>query len=1076
MGRKKARQGRQDGFQPWVDYKGYVPQPHHDIARVSADKLSPRQLWEHFISKRRPVIIEGFPKDPSWQAEQWKDLDSLAKLAGHVPVKVEPVHPELGHFGTAAKRVTMPFRKYIASLRQSAGNGQFYLTTQYEETDDEEEDGGESSDDEDEDVGSDSAGEIGRDRVPEKRSTRPEARALKRKRASSSGSHSAPSSQDDFGYTSDAPSSSSEASIVLDLPGSTSRLPATFRPPPLDPLLPRPTDALADDFPLQPELMGNLVLQQTNLWLGNSKQGKSSGLHHDFHDNLYALLAGRKRFVLFPPVAFDYLRPRGTVERVHQNGLIEYTPRGSLHVDHPLSNRLPLRSDGLPASEAARWRLLFRKSKVESASEAAAQSAGEAHIPKGRRKGKGRMSAEQEAWLEKFDESVQSVLKFLEMDEEEGAAEWADEMGSGDEAVFYPQGDEEDDSDEDISEESDSDDDLEGDFDDGMDGVPPGLREIMARAAQGDPNAARIIAQLMAEAQDDEQGDTSQEDDDDEDDDDDDVQEGDDDDDGHDDDPGLDSSDFEDDDYLTIPRRPGNLPGGLRRDDLDDDDDEYEDFDDLATGDLLLLGGEDGEFLDGADDHFDDYEESEEQLAAMNALRQEVALRMRQRGLEVDLPEALASAAASHPEGEPGTNPSSTTSSQEQAEDDSDAIRPDQSEELQAAIMAHLQAGGQLIVGDGSSSDGEEGRDSSSASDVGDESQSQSIDDEEDAASGLGADNSEHPNHHRRDLDTRPHAQLSDTGDQSDESDWGGDVDDAEAALAALDAQANALEAPSGRATMRPKVESDKEPLSFSLIDPATLHRHFGLTDHLSTTTRGNPANARGQHVGAATGPKPRKGCPAPLVADLRPGEMLYLPASWWHEVTSEASPSDAPDGNSIHMALNWWFHPPDNLTSAVKRPKNKSGAHGSGTGGSAAAAAAHNEPDPFDEPYRDIEVWSQIRAKVQSELQRKRLAARAWKRRNSIASQASYDVDHDGSSTFSAFSSSSPPSSGASSPSREAQASTANGVAASSGGRRRRPDAGAPSRDDAERVRSGSQSHSAGDGRTHKKVRQRTR
>lgn len=38
----------------------------------------------------------------------------------------------------------------------------------------------------------------------------------------------------------------------------------------------------------------------------------------------------------------------------------------------------------------------------------------------------------------------------------------------------------------------------------------------------------------------------------------------------------------------------------------------------------------------------------------------------------------------------------------------------------------------------------------------------------------------------------------------------------------------------------------------------------------------------------------------------LKPGDMLYLPAGWFHEVTSfgdEASPQ--------HVALNWWFVPP---------------------------------------------------------------------------------------------------------------------------------------------------------------------
>lgn len=42
--------------------------------------------------------------------------------------------------------------------------------------------------------------------------------------------------------------------------------------------IPPPASALTDDFPLVPRIMGNLFLQQVNLWLGKSKDGSSSGL------------------------------------------------------------------------------------------------------------------------------------------------------------------------------------------------------------------------------------------------------------------------------------------------------------------------------------------------------------------------------------------------------------------------------------------------------------------------------------------------------------------------------------------------------------------------------------------------------------------------------------------------------------------------------------------------------------------------------------------------------------------------------------------------------------------------------
>lgn len=38
-------------------------------------------------------------------------------------------------------------------------------------------------------------------------------------------------------------------------------------------------------------------------------------------------------------------------------------------------------------------------------------------------------------------------------------------------------------------------------------------------------------------------------------------------------------------------------------------------------------------------------------------------------------------------------------------------------------------------------------------------------------------------------------------------------------------------------------------------------------------------------------------------------GQMLYMPAGWFHEVTSYSSAA-----KETHVAVNYWFHPPDNL------------------------------------------------------------------------------------------------------------------------------------------------------------------
>eukprot|EP00980_Cylindrotheca_fusiformis_P025751 scaffold14558_cov137-Cylindrotheca_fusiformis.AAC.16 len=78
------------------------------------------------------------------------------------------------------------------------------------------------------------------------------------------------------------------------------------------------------DFPLRPPLMGNLIPQNINLWMGNNTDGASSGLHHDYHDNLYIVLKGRKRFRLYSPMDTEYMYTRGKLLQVHENGRINY--------------------------------------------------------------------------------------------------------------------------------------------------------------------------------------------------------------------------------------------------------------------------------------------------------------------------------------------------------------------------------------------------------------------------------------------------------------------------------------------------------------------------------------------------------------------------------------------------------------------------------------------------------------------------------------------------------------------------------------------------------------------------------
>ncbi|XP_026194425.1 jmjC domain-containing protein 4 [Cyclospora cayetanensis] len=87
--------------------------------------------------------------------------------------------------------------------------------------------------------------------------------------------------------------------------------------------------ALSCDFPVNPTIAGNLVPSQFNIWMGHSRHGSSSGLHHDFHDNFYCLLRGRKEFRLYSPGLSELLPTHGMAKpsnmpKLHPNGLISY--------------------------------------------------------------------------------------------------------------------------------------------------------------------------------------------------------------------------------------------------------------------------------------------------------------------------------------------------------------------------------------------------------------------------------------------------------------------------------------------------------------------------------------------------------------------------------------------------------------------------------------------------------------------------------------------------------------------------------------------------------------------------------
>ncbi|SCU96186.1 LAMI_0F05556g1_1 [Lachancea mirantina] len=97
------------------------------------------------------------------------------------------------------------------------------------------------------------------------------------------------------------------------------------------------------------------------------------------------------------------------------------------------------------------------------------------------------------------------------------------------------------------------------------------------------------------------------------------------------------------------------------------------------------------------------------------------------------------------------------------------------------------------------------------------------------------------------------------------------------------------------------EIDGSVDPPSFSKIPPAVL-----LLDKISD-------RQLREEVSSAVHEKwPLLGKANRIVVNLEPGEMLYLPTGWFHEVSSfgEKNPKVATD--KLHVAVNYWFIPPN--------------------------------------------------------------------------------------------------------------------------------------------------------------------
>jgi hypothetical protein len=98
----------------------------------------------------------------------------------------------------------------------------------------------------------------------------------------------------------------------------------------------------------------DMQLMNINLWIGRTSTPTSSRFHHDFHDNVYFLLKGSKKFRL---ASFQYakkLPTNGTLAKIYPNGRIVY------------KEQEPVREDGAPMVASELLRLSIQLEQVQA--------------------------------------------------------------------------------------------------------------------------------------------------------------------------------------------------------------------------------------------------------------------------------------------------------------------------------------------------------------------------------------------------------------------------------------------------------------------------------------------------------------------------------------------------------------------------------------------------------------------------------------------------------------------------------------------------------------------------------------
>jgi len=98
------------------------------------------------------------------------------------------------------------------------------------------------------------------------------------------------------------------------------------------------------DYPKRPRIIGPLIPHRYNLWIGKGNK-TTTGLHVDFHDNIYRLISGKKTFRLYSPAMMSLIGLRGEITKMHENGLPQFA-------GHDI-----IRSDGASVIAAKVWKM-----------------------------------------------------------------------------------------------------------------------------------------------------------------------------------------------------------------------------------------------------------------------------------------------------------------------------------------------------------------------------------------------------------------------------------------------------------------------------------------------------------------------------------------------------------------------------------------------------------------------------------------------------------------------------------------------------------------------------------------------